>query len=174
MIAKLPNNPYNILKTFMRGLFLKINELVDAANGDTSTTAPEVIIFDTQTEGIGKTLEVLTNKLFKTAQGGSNFSNDDSIFSNQWFYPIVTAAVPIPSIFGGVCQRLEGAIYLQRLCSTAPIIGAQALDCIDNDADSGNAIVITEITANQITYDVTRANKTNFESSVTTYMLLNF
>ena len=33
MITKLPNNPYNILKTFMRGLFLKINEIIDTVNG---------------------------------------------------------------------------------------------------------------------------------------------
>ena len=39
-IDKLPGNPYNVLKTFMRGLYLKINELIDGVNGNVPE-APE-------------------------------------------------------------------------------------------------------------------------------------
>ena len=33
-IEKLPGNPYNILKTFARGMYLKINELIERVNGN--------------------------------------------------------------------------------------------------------------------------------------------
>jgi hypothetical protein len=60
-IEKLPNNPYNLLKGLFRGLFLKINEIIDTINSNPTSNLKSYKALLSQTGTNAPTATILEN-----------------------------------------------------------------------------------------------------------------
>ena len=173
MITKLPNNPYNILKTFARGLFLKINELVDAANLDPSNIESQGVILDLSTEVVGATIAIDAGVIPKMGYITAVAASDNKIMYQGNIYFKLNPLAVAPSAAIGWRQRLVAALtYEITTEGSAPITEAAQLE--DNLIDAGLCFCITSVTPTEITYDITRNGKTNFLPGDGNALILTF